>query len=127
MSIESGDNLELLKAVLTMAAVDGRITGRERGLIRALAGRAGVGKASISAMIEIAQDDESARERLFQRAVADPERAMQLLVATANLDGKITDEERSLLVDISFALGVSSERFNEIFKAGIAASKKPGA
>ena len=49
---------------------------------------------------------------------------MQLLVAAAHIDGHISEKERSLLVDISFVLGVPADRFNSIFEAGLAASKK---
>jgi tellurite resistance protein len=126
MTFNNIDGPELLKAVLVMACVDGRISGREKGLIRALAARAGVGDASLSAMINQVQNDPDAKDRVFKRAVADPEKAMQLLVATANLDGRITEEEREMLVDVSFLLGVSAQKFNAIFQAGMAASKKPG-
>ncbi len=124
MSVDSTDSLELLKAALTMAAVDGKISGHENALLKALAKRAGVGSASLDAMIKQAGENRTSCDDLFKRAVKDSERAMQLLVAAANIDGHISEEERNLLVDISFALGVSAERFNAIFQAGLATSKR---
>lgn len=122
--MDSTESLELLKAVIAMAASDGRVSGHEKAIIKALAQRAGVGGLSLAAMIEHASNDPSAREDLFARAVKEPERAMQLLVAAAQIDGNISEPERNLLVDISCTLGVSAERFGEIFQAGMATSKR---
>ncbi len=124
MGVDAQDSFELLKAALAMAAADGRISGHEMGLLKALAKRAGVGSVSLEAMIRQARENPASHESLFHRAVKDPERAMQLLVGAANIDGQISEEERNLLVDISFVLGVSSDRFSEIFQAGLAASKR---
>ncbi len=118
------ESFELLKAALAMAVVDGKISGHEKSLLKALAQRAGVGAVSLAAMIEQAQENPASHDELFGRAVKDSERAMQLLVAAAHIDGHISEQERSLLVDISFVLGVSAERFNSIFQAGLAASKR---
>ena len=118
------DSFELLKAALAMAAVDGKISGSERALIKALAQRAGVGSVSLDAMIEQAKESPAKHDELFGRVIKDSERAMQLLVAAAHIDGHISAKERNLLVDISFVLGISAERFNGIFEAGLAASKK---
>lgn len=124
MSTDSVDSFELLKAALAMAAADGRISGHEKALLKALAERAGVGAASLDAMVHAAIEYPAKHDDLFQRAVKEPERAMQLLVSAAQIDGKISEQERALLVDISFVLGVSAERFNEIFKAGLASAKR---
>ncbi len=118
------ETLELLKAALAMAVVDGKISGHERALLKALAAKAGVGDASLTAMIDLAGNEPARHDDLFASAIKEPEKAMQLLVASANLDGHISDEERNLLVDISFALGISSQRFGEIFQSGMAAAKR---
>ncbi len=124
MSANPQESLELLRAALAMAAADGRISGHEKALLKALAQRAGVGALSLDAMVADAVNNPASHDTLFQRAIDDPERAMQLLVAVAQIDGKISEEERNLLVDISFVLGVSAERFNEIFQAGLASVKR---
>ncbi len=124
MSLDTTESFELLKAVIALAISDGRISGREKGLIKALAGKAGVGGASLDAMIGQASQDTSARQALFDRAMKNPEQAMQLMVAAANVDGHISEEERELLVEVSTILGVSARRFGEIFQTGLAVSKR---
>lgn len=118
------ESLELLQAALAMAVVDGKISGHERALLKALAGKAGVGDASLNAMIDLAKKEPAKHDELFATAIKEPEKAMQLLVASANLDGHISEEERNMLVDISIALGISANRFGEIFQAGMASAKR---
>jgi uncharacterized membrane protein YebE (DUF533 family) len=124
MSTGSRENLELLKAALAMAAVDGKVCAREKSLLKALAAKAGVGGVSLQAMIDRAMTEPADRAKLFQGVISQPEKAMQLLVAAASIDGAITEDERSLLVDISFVLGVSSDRFDDVFRDGLAAAKR---
>ncbi len=122
--MSSAENLELLKASLAMAVVDGKITGHERALIKALATKAGVGEASLNAMIDLAQNQPAQHDELFASAIKEPEKAMQLLVASATLDGHISEEERNMLVDVSIALGIPAAKFSEIFQAGMASAKR---
>lgn len=124
MTDDTIENLELLKAVLAIAAADGKVHGNEMAILKALAQRAGIGAVSLNAMIDQAKTNRAAYDRLFARAVSDPERAMRLLVAAANIDGNISEEEREILVDISTVLGVSTDRFASIFQSGMAASNK---
>jgi len=124
MGIDSSDSLELLKAVIALAAADGSVTKTEQAVIKALAQKAGVAGASLDAMIERAAVDGAARQQLFEQAVRKPERAMELLVAAANIDGHVSEPERHLLVDISCTLGVPARRFKEIFQSGMAASDR---
>ena len=124
MSVDSTDSLELLRAVLVIAAADGKVTGHELSLLKALAQRAGVGRTSLEAMIQTAQEDKIEHDKLFARAVADPERAVQTLVAAARIDGEVSDEERKILVDIACMLGVSVDRFRELYESGLAAADR---
>ena len=124
MSMELGESFELLKAALALAAVDGRISGHERAVIKALAARAGVGQASLDAMVEQAKAGHADHDKLFGRVLKEPERAMQLLVALAAIDGHLDEKERSLLVDISTVFNVPTDRLDDIFQAGLVASKR---
>lgn len=114
------EQAELLKAVLALAAADGKITRSERGVYEALARRIGVGTVSLNAMVERACREPSAREELFGVGMSDPEHALELLVATARIDGEISEEERELLVHIASALGIEIDRFADVYKSGIA-------
>lgn len=124
MSVDSGESFELLKAALALAAVDGRISGHEKAVVKALAARAGVGQTSLDAMTERAKTDPLPHDEIFGRALKEPERAMRLQVAIAAIDGHIDEKERSLLVDISTVRKVPIGGLDHIFEAGLTASKR---
>jgi len=124
MKLNETDSYELLKGVIAIAAADGSVTGREKAIIKELAERARVSRISTESMIDQARKASDAVDKLFTRALKNPKRAMQLLVAAANIDGTISDEENNLLADVSLKLGLSPEAFGEVFKAGVASSKR---
>ena len=113
---------ELLQAALVLAAADGKITRAERGVIESLAQRAGVGSISLQAMIDQAVRNPSAREELLRTVQENAERSLKLLVGTARIDGKITTEERELLVQYAASLGLEGDRFEQVYQAGIEAA-----
>ena len=113
------EQAELLKAVLALAAVDGKIARAERGVFESLAARIGVGRVSLDAMIEKARREPAGRDELFELTTSDPAHAFKLLVATARIDGEITDTERELLLVIASALGISGDRFAELHREAI--------
>ena len=113
------EQVELLQAVIVLAAADGMISSSERGMLTSLAGRVGVGQASLDAMIERALNDTSVRDELFHRTRSQAEKAMELLVAVARLDGEVTEEEREVLVHIMQVLNLPMERFAEIYQRGV--------
>ena len=92
------EQVDLLRAAIVLAVADGVIASSERGLLTALAGRIGVGQASLDALIDQAKNDQSFRDELFEYIVSDPDLTMELLVAAARLDGEVTLEEREMLV-----------------------------
>ncbi len=124
MEINETDSYELLKGVIAIAAADGSVTGREKAIIKALADKARVSRVSTESMIDRARKESDAVDALFNRALKNPNRAMQLLVAAADIDGDISAEERSLLASVSDKLGLSPDAFRELFKAGVASSKR---
>lgn len=106
--------LELLQAVLAMAACDGEISRGEKGMIAALAERAGVGGVSLEAMTERALSDSAFREELFSHAHAQARRTMAVLVGAAHVDGQINDGEQKLLYELAGKLGLSAEEYREV-------------
>jgi tellurite resistance protein len=113
------EQLEILKAAIVVAVADGQIIASERGLLNAIAARAGVGKASLDAMIERARTDPNMRDELFRRSTSDPELTLELLVAAARLDGEIDQEERAVLVRLMDPLKIPVHRFSEIYQRGL--------
>lgn len=113
------EHVEMLRAVVVMALADGKITAGEKGLLKSLASRVGIGQASLDAVIDRAKNDPSARDDLFHRGIDNAETALELLVGAARLDGEISDEERELLVHLMDRLKVPTDRFSEIYRRGI--------
>ncbi len=113
------EQTELLKVVLALAAVDGKIARSERGVFESLADRIGVGRVSLDAMIEKARREPAAKDELFQLTTSDPAHAFKLLVATARIDGEIADAERELLVVIASVLGITGDRFATLYREAI--------
>jgi len=113
------EQVELLKALIALAAADGKISQSERGLLSGFAARVGIGSASLEAMIERALADPSVRDDLFHRAMSNPELALEMLVATARLDGNITNNERDLLIHVRGILDIPMDNFAQVYERGI--------
>ena len=118
----SEDDLQVLQAVLALAAADGDFARSEKGVYEQLARRIGADSMTVWSMMNKARTDQSLREELFTKRVRDPKAALKLLVATARIDGQISKEERELLVDISGKLGIGIDDFSRIYEAGIASA-----
>ena len=115
---------ELLKAVLAVAVADGEIRRSEKGVVEGLAARLGVGKATLDRMFETAQRSGSIGGSILMRSKDQAAQALELLVATARIDGEISEEERSVIVRVATSLNLSSEDFQSIYQAGIARADK---
>ncbi len=113
------EDLELLQAALALAMVDGHMSSAERGVIQGLAVRVGVGEVSLDAMVKRAKEDPQAYEELRMTSAAGARRALELLVAQARIDGRITADERELLVKIAQNLGIGTDEFGRIFALGV--------
>ena len=116
----SEDDLQVLQAVLALAAADGDFARSEKGVYEQLARRIGADSMTVWSMMNKVRTDPSLREELFTKQVRDPKAAMKLLVATARIDGQISKEERELLVEISGKLGIGVDEFGKVYTEGIA-------
>lgn len=113
------EQLELLKAAIAVALADGELRRSEMGVIKGLAARVGVGKASLDAMLEAAQTDDSIADNMLMSSKESATGAIELLVAQARIDGHISDEERNVLVRIACSLGITGAAFDTVYTAGI--------
>ncbi len=113
------EQVELIRAAIVLAAADGKISSSERGLLEAFAKRIGIGKASLDAMIDRAITDHTVREEMFRRSMSDPKLTLELLVATARLDGDITTKEREVLIHARELLEIPMDEFAQIYEQGI--------
>ena len=122
--MDQDQQMEILRGVLAVAVSDGKIARSEKGVYESLARKAGISNAWLEEMIESARRGESVKSSMFHRTLEDPVRAMTLLVATAAIDGEITEEERSVLVDISLKLRLPPGTFGQVFQKGLESAEK---
>ncbi len=113
------ENAELLRAAIAMAVADGKVSRSEMGVVEGLAQRAGVGAATIEAMFEAAANDETFADNLLLQPKDRAIKAVELLVGLARIDGKISDEERELIVRIAASIDVVDNEFRQAYEAGI--------
>jgi tellurite resistance protein len=113
------EDVELLKAAIAVAVADGTIRRSEKGVLQGLAMRVGVGRMSFQAMVDAAEREGFQGDDLLIRSKDKARQAFELLVAQARIDGEISDEERSLLVQIGQRLNITGDEFGELYTAGI--------
>ncbi|MEX2671624.1 MAG: hypothetical protein WD294_05885 [Phycisphaeraceae bacterium] len=109
--------VELLRAACCVAGLDRAVDEKERVLLEALAEEAGVGRASLEAMINRAESDSNFYHEMFETLHRDPEGAMKAMFAVAVANDDITLEQRVILQHFADKLGVSRERCDELLHA----------
>jgi len=113
------EDLELLRAALSLALADGDLRRSERGVIEGLARRVGVGRVSFDAMLAEAESNKSIPDNILIHNPAKAAQAFEVLVAQARLDGEISSHEREVLVRIAAALRIAADDFTNLYEAGI--------
>ncbi len=109
--------VELLRAACCIAGLDGDVDATEHPHLRKLADNAGVGAASLRAMVNRAVEDRDFYKEQFAIITMDAEESMKALFEVALADGVISTEQRVILHYFSDKLGMGAERFDEILKA----------
>lgn len=107
-------DLELLRAACCIAGLDGEVGEEERAAIETLQERAGVGAASLAAMLDIARTDSEFYEEQFDMLLSDPEHAIKTLWKVAAVDGRVSTDERVILRYFGRKLGLEDARVEEI-------------
>ena len=120
----SMSDVDVLRAACCLAAVDGKITEREMPVIQKLADHAGVGQASLRAMIDRALHEPSYFEKQFEILKADPEPTLIALTGVAVSDGDLSMDQRVMLRYFADKLGLSADRFDKLMSAAEKLVKK---
>ena len=120
-------DLEILRAAVCVAGLDGHVCDREHPLLTRLADRAGVGSVSLAAMIDLAEVDRQYYEEQFDIVKTDPEKTIKILMEVAVADGVLSVEERVIVSHFATKLGMSEQRFGELLAAAEAQLGKGGA
>ena len=109
------NDVEILRAAVCIAGLDGTITENEERLLRKLKERAGVGEASFKAMCEMAVEDRKTYyEKQLEYMSSHAEATVRILMHIARADGDAEQHERVIVRHLAEKIGVSGERFEEI-------------
>ena len=114
----------VLRAACCVAGVDGHTSAAEHRIVKRLAAEAGVGAASLEAMIERAETDKEFYSEQFRVLKADQKETMQLLFRVAVADVDLHQDEAFVLQRLSQRLEVSPAQYDKWMKQTISFLKK---
>ena len=114
--LEGMQKVEVLRAACCVAGADGKTSKVEAEVLQKIAFEAGVGAASLEAMVERAETNETFYKEQFRVLKADPQQTMQLLFRLAIKDGKLSKSEAIVLERLAGRLGVTRRRFDHWMK-----------
>jgi tellurite resistance protein len=121
---ESMRKVDLLRAACCVAGADGDTSDPERRALQTLADRAGIGTASLQAMIDLAESDDKFLDSQFRVAVKKPQETLKVLFKVAIIDGRLGKDEAIVLKRLAKQVGVESEQFDAWLKQSIDQAKK---
>ena len=110
------EQVALLRAACCVAGIDREISAPEEAIIRRLASEAGVGKASLDAMMDRATSDQEFYKEQFRAFKSDPQQTMAGLLEVAMADGQINDEEVRVLGELASRLEIPAAVFQELIQ-----------
>ena len=106
--------VEILRAACCVAGANGESSDAERQMLDRLARDAGVGLASLEAMISRACSDQNFCNEQFRVLKADPKDAVAALLEVAMADGTIEDSEAEILKVLAGRLDVGDQVFDAL-------------
>jgi len=107
-------DVQILRAAACIATADGIVAPEERRVLDRLAHRAGVGAASLGAMIDQGLHDPGFRDDQLELIRGQTDRVLVSLFRTALADGELKDEERALLRQFAGKIDVPADRFDRL-------------
>ena len=126
----SMSQVEVLRAACCVAGLDKQITDAEREWIDKLAEIAGVGEASLNAMLQRATEDHGFYQEQFRHLSAEADSSIKMLFLVAMADHDLSLNERVVLQHFADVLGMTQERFDQIYRSAekqIAEKRQDGA
>lgn len=112
--MKSFEKLEILRAAVCIAGVDGEVDEQELKLIEKLSKEIGVGRASREAMIDRAIKDPDFHKQMFRVLKTETDQTMLTMFHAAMVDGKLDDSEIKVLKHFAEKLDVSDETFEKL-------------
>jgi len=110
-------DLELLRAGVCVAGLDGRVDEPELAVIATLVERVGVGRASLKAMIELSCSDKNLYKSQLRLAQPSPSAALEFLVKVAKADGHLTEDERVIITHFGDKMRLTPAEVDAIIDA----------
>ncbi len=123
-AVEGMRQVEVLRAACCIAGADGETTEPERRILDQLAQQAGVGEASLAAMIERSETEKDFYDEQFRVLKADPKKTLQLLFKVAIADRRLKKAECQGLKRLARRLDVPDEKFDRWLSHVIESVKK---
>ena len=114
MTMMPMQKVEILRAACCVAGIEDGVSENEKTLLDKFAQEVGVGKASLTAMIERATTDPEFHKQQFRILKENPQQCLATVIQVAMSDGSVSDSESQVLKSLSDNLGVPSEIFNQL-------------
>ena len=106
--------LDILRAACCVAGIDGSANEAQAVVLKRLAREVGVGKASLNAMIERAETDNTFHEEQFKVLEFEPKTTMATLLEVALADGELSASEADVLRILAGRLKIDSAMFEQL-------------
>ncbi|MCP4097192.1 MAG: hypothetical protein GY880_26280 [Planctomycetaceae bacterium] len=108
--------VEVLRAACCVAGIDGEVTENELVMINQLAAKAGVGRASLEAMIARGKADPEFYKEQFRVLKDRPRKSMVSILKVATADKSLSADEIDVMRKFADKLGISSESFDAVIE-----------
>lgn len=119
------DKVEVLRAACCMAGLDGTIGEKELAILQKMATEAGVGAASLKAMMDRAKSDPNYYEQQFRFLRGNPDESMKTMLRVAVADGALHPNERVVLQAFATKLGLDDQRYQRLLAAAEKVVEEP--
>jgi uncharacterized tellurite resistance protein B-like protein len=106
--------LDILRAACCVAGIDGNANEAQAAVLKRLAREVGVGKASLDAMIDRAETDDSFHEEQFKVLEFEPKTTMATLLEVALADGELSESEADVLRILAGRLKIDPTMFDQL-------------
>ena len=119
MAMTPMQRVEILRASCCVAGADGEVTTDEMTHLRNLAHSVGVGEASLTAMIERAEQDHDFYKQQFRVLKEEPLVCLDVLIQSTLANGSVKESEFEVLKGLATMLDISDTDFRDKVSAAV--------
>ena len=110
-----------MKAVLVAVLADGAVSESEKRLVRRVQQRLGIADHQLAGLVkEVGQGGELS----LPTDQKDRRAALELMVATAAIDGQVGEQERDLLERVALRMEITGRQWQELYDQAVAKAQK---